>query len=467
MMNGEGGCGLNEVFLKDIRQAIDHQLEEMNTQVELSLEDISCPVRQELGDNIDLMYMRIIRLALRETYGSKLSDSILYQAGKNIAISAFDIKDINDLVGKMNQLMLGKTRIVQAQADLIIFEEDECAVCSGVPELGEALCSFESGFIAGSLIKITKRDVVVQETKCWGLGDRVCRFEATVYPKGTINEKEKVNTVDMIAALASKASVAIELNKELQYKNDIFSKQLEFAQNIQKSIIPSTGSQQINGIDLFSYLKPFRKVGGDFYDLFPLSDQKLGVSIADMAGDGIDAAMITSMLKLILTHCKKSDSVLESPKTVMEYVEEDVNEVIPNNYFSMIYLVLDAGERTITYTNAGHPTPILYRKKQNSFQMLKANMPLVGLNQYMLDPKFKQNTVQYEPGDQLFLYTDGIPETRNIKGEFYNIDRMLDSIKASKEKGIDRICEKLIQHLNAYRGSLSQDDDLCLIGLQL
>jgi predicted hydrocarbon binding protein len=102
----------------------------MDSQIQLSIDDISCPIRSELGQNIDLLYMRIMRLALRETYGGKLSASILYQAGKNIALSSFNILEINDLIDYLNRLMIGKTRLVSMEGNKIIFEEDECAVCS-------------------------------------------------------------------------------------------------------------------------------------------------------------------------------------------------------------------------------------------------------------------------------------------------------------------------------------------------
>ncbi|MBF7096584.1 DUF2507 domain-containing protein [Alkalibacter mobilis] len=459
---------MNESFLKDFKKVINHQLQEMENQVQLSIDDINCPVREDLGDNINLLYMRIIRLALRETYGGKLSASILYQAGKSIALSTFNINEIDEMTDYLNQLMVGKTRLVESSETKMVFEEDECAVCSGMPDIGEALCSFECGFIAGGLSKMLNKDVLVIETKCWGLGDRVCRFEAEIMPKGTLkNDGLQVNTVDMIATLASKASMAIELNKELQYKNDIFNKQLEFAQHIQKSIIPDTSKFDSGDIGIYAYLKPFRKVGGDFYDLFNLGDGKLGVAIADMAGHGIDAAMITSMVKLILRHCSLSEGVLLSPERVMKYVERDMSDVLPDAYFSMIYMLIDTNNRSITYSNAGHPTPILYRKNQNLVQSLKANLPLVGLHKYMPAENFVSNSVLFEPGDQLYLYTDGIPEVRNIKGDFFNINRMIDIIKSPEHETVESVCRAIVKAAKDFRSSMSQDDDICLVGIQL
>jgi sigma-B regulation protein RsbU (phosphoserine phosphatase) len=459
---------LNESFLRDFKNVINHQLQEMENQIQLSLEDISCPVRAELGSNINLLYMRIMRIALRDTYGGKLSAAILYQAGKSIAMTSFDILEISDLTDYLNQLMLGKTKVVETEGNRIVFEEDECAVCSGMPDIGEALCSFESGFIAGGLSKMLDMDVVVSETQCWGLGDGICRFEADLFPKGTLqNDGRQIGTMDMIATLASKASMAIELNKELQYKNDIFNKQLEFAQNIQKSIIPDASQFKTDKLDFYTYLKPFRKVGGDFYDIFKLGDENVGITIADMAGHGIDAAMITTMVKLILRHCSFVEGVLKDPSRVMKYVERDMGDVLPDAYFSMIYMTVDTRHQSITYSNAGHPSPILYRKQQNLVQFLKANLPLVGLNKYMSEQIFASNSILYEPGDQLFLFTDGIPEVRNIKGDFFNINHMLDIIKDPRLESVEAIGKEIIRQTSEFRSFMSQEDDICLIGIQL
>lgn len=459
---------MSESFLRDFQNVINHQLQEMENQIQLSLEDISCPIREELGGNINLLYMRIMRLALRETYGGKLSAAILYQAGKNIAQSSFDILEINDLLDYLGQLMVGKTKVVESSGTRIVFEEDECAVCSGMPNIGESLCSFECGFIAGGLAKMLDMDVVVTETQCWGLGDQVCRFEADLFPKGTLqNDGRQISTMDMIATLASKASMAIELNKELQYKNDIFNKQLEFAQRIQKSIIPDVSRFKSEHMDFYTYLKPFRKVGGDFYDIFPLGGDNVGIAIADMAGHGIDAAMITTMVKLILRHCSLTEGILKDPSRVMKYVERDMGDVLPETYFSMIYLTVDTEHQSITYSNAGHPSPILYRKKQNVVQFLKANLPLVGLNKYMPAQTFVSNSVLYEPGDQLFLYTDGIPEVRNIKGDFFNVNQMLDIIKDPKLVTVEDVGREIIRKATEFRSFMSQEDDICLMGVQL
>lgn len=455
-----------ETYLDHFKEAITYQLNELEYQIPLSYKDISCPIRQDLGRNIDLVYMRIFRIALRDTYGSKLANSLLYHSGKSMAHNNFTISSIEQLLDHLSELMVGKIKIVYQDDKKIIIDEDECAVCSGMPVIGEALCSFEAGFISGGLSTIFNKDVKVTETKCWGLGDEICRFEADLSPTETIDEDFNIDTIELIATLASKASIAIELNKELKYKNDIFNKQLEFAQNIQKKIIPHMDTFLSNDYEFFSYLEPFRKVGGDFYDFFHSESGRVGIAIVDAAGHGIDAAMITSMVKLILKHCSKQKSLLNNPSKLMEYVENDIQEVVPENFFSMIYMVIDPEKQSIRYANAGHPSAILYRKDKNIIQLLHSNQPLVGLRKY-IDDSFIHQSVLYEKGDQLFLYTDGIPETRNRQGQFYNTGKMLDTIRSSSHLTLSETCNNIISSLKAHRGDCSSQDDICLLGVQL
>ncbi len=457
-----------ETYLNYFKDAITYQLEELEHQVPISIEDISCPVRNELGTNINLVYMRLFRLALRDTYGSKLSSSLLYEAGRHTAINNFKFNSINDVVNSLNDLSIGVMKITYNDGERIIFEEDECAVCSGMPVTNESLCSFEAGFLAGALSCIMNKDVVVEETKCWGLGDQICQFEASILSSKPPKSDEKMNTLDLIATLASKSSKAIALNKELRKKDKIINKQLEFAQRIQRKIIPHMDTFQSEYFDFYSYLKPFRKVGGDFYDFFLDKDSnRIAIAIADMAGHGIDAAMITGMIKLTLKHCSEKKGLLNKPSKVMAFIEADVSDVVPDNFFSMIYMVLDPDHQSIRYCNAGHPSAILYRKKQNIMQFLHSNQPLVGLSQYIDDYPFAQQSILYEKGDQIFLYTDGITELRNRNREFYKMNTLLDIIRNAKDLPISTTCENIIGSLNNHRQEKDFEDDVCLLGIQL
>lgn len=463
---------MEEAYFRDFKDVIDYEINEMNTQIHLSFEDINCPIRPDLGQNIDLVYMRLLRVALRDTFGSKLSNSILYESGKNLALHNIKVSTVDELLGYLKKLMIGITKVISISDNKIVLEEDECAVCSGMPNIGEPLCSFESGFIAGGLTSILKKEVSVVETACWGLGDNVCRFEATIFSnnegKTNQNPDKKINTVDLMTTLASKASMAIALNKELRKKNNIYTKQMELAQSIQKKIIPTYDLFASRFIDFYSYLKPFRKIGGDFYDFYELRHDKVGIAVADITGHGIDAAMITGMVKLIMQHFKKVKGLLEKPSKIMNLIEKDIKDVLSDIFFSMIYMVIDPHKLSISYCNAGHPSAILFRKEQNVIQFLNSNHPLVGLSTYIPDDYgFTQNSVLYEKGDKLFLYTDGIPETRNPSGEFFNVNRILDIIRDSRDEDVSDICKSIIASVEHFRNTNDQDDDICLIGLQL
>lgn len=126
----------------------------------------------------------------------------------------------------------------------------------------------------------------------------------------------------------------------------------------------------------------------------------------------------------------------------------------------MIYMVLDPIKMSICYSNAGHPSAILYRKNKNIMQFLHPNQPLVGLNQFIEDTSYNQQCILYEKGDQLFLYTDGIPETRNRNGQFYNTNTMLDIIKTSHDLTVREICKKIVASLDQHTKEKDPDDDV-------
>jgi|GEM_PF-3950362 len=192
---------------------------DIETTPQLTIQDLMCPVRPKTGDAVSLLFFRVVRLiSLRKVLGSKLAGELLYESGRTMA-SAFDFADKEDLRSKLDEMMIGRTRIVEDTDARVVFEEDECATCSGLPNIGEPVCRFECGFIAGALEKITGRRVEVTETKCWGLGDKVCRMEAQIYdepPAGVRDLATEEDTSAVLASVVANAVKAVDVNRKLE-----------------------------------------------------------------------------------------------------------------------------------------------------------------------------------------------------------------------------------------------------------
>lgn len=234
---------INEKLKNTIEDIVNFSIEEIQKQRPLQLKDISCPRRQNLGDKISLIYYRVVRLmVIRELLGFTLSAKIFYQAGKRIG-KRMGFKAVEDMVNAFSEMIIGETRLIEVTRNKIVAVEDECGTCSGLPQVGEPLCFFEGGFIAGGLESILDKDVTVVETKCWGLGDQICQWEALIYEKGTLDndpdlEKSKTTT-ETIANLIGKAVAALEFVEEYNREKEInikLRKELEY-QNRYNNIV--------------------------------------------------------------------------------------------------------------------------------------------------------------------------------------------------------------------------------------
>jgi len=248
---------INEKLKDTIEEIVNFSIEEIQKQKPLQLKDISCPHRLTMGNKISLTYYRVIRLmVIRELLGFTLSSKIFYQAGKRIG-NRMGFKSLDDLVNAFSEMIIGKTQLVEVTNTKIVAVEDECGTCSGLPKVGEPLCFFEGGFIAGGLESIFDKDASVVETKCWGLGDQICQWEATLYEKGTLNNNHDIDksetTTETVANLIGKAVAALEFVEDYKREKEInlkLRKELEYQNRYNNIVASNTKMKQIfNMID--------------------------------------------------------------------------------------------------------------------------------------------------------------------------------------------------------------------------
>ena len=207
-------------FREQALQIINMSLEEARTQHPLDVPRIFDYDRPTLGGTVPLQLYRAVRLlAFREVLGSKISAAILNVSGRSVA-RKMEIRSIPELVRTLEDLSVGSPRIEEQTDDHLILTSTECATCSGVPNIGEALCCFEAGFIAGALEGVLEKPVKVVETQCWGLGDKICRWEARRAPKrGRADDGAHIDTVELVMTLAGKAALAMENGIAIRQKN--------------------------------------------------------------------------------------------------------------------------------------------------------------------------------------------------------------------------------------------------------
>ena len=201
-------------FRKQALQIIQESLQDTRTQHPLDIPEVFDYDRPTLGDSVPLKLYRSIRLlAFREVLGSRISSALLSVVGRSVA-KKMGIQSVPSLLSTLEDLSIGKAKIEEQNDDRLVLVVTECVTCSGAPNIGEPLCYFEAGFIAESLEQVMGGRLRAVETHCWGLGDRLCRFDAK-----KVSKNGDGDTLEIVMQLASRAALAMDNGIAVRQKN--------------------------------------------------------------------------------------------------------------------------------------------------------------------------------------------------------------------------------------------------------
>jgi serine phosphatase RsbU (regulator of sigma subunit) len=237
--------------------------------------------------------------------------------------------------------------------------------------------------------------------------------------------------------------------------------ELRVARSIQQASLPKD-MPLLDGWQITPYYQPAREVGGDFYDFFELEDGRVGVTVGDATGKGMPAALAgsatSSMLRAVAQALGSS-----SPGEVLSRVNETLVARIPANMFvTCFYAILDPKSASLSYANAGHDLPYLHRNGEAE-ELRARGMPL-GLMPRM---SYEEKETTLQAGEAALLYSDGLVEAHDPKGEMFGFPRLkaLISEHADKEEGSlgDFLMEKLYSFVG---GAWEQEDDITLLTLK-
>jgi serine phosphatase RsbU (regulator of sigma subunit)/ketosteroid isomerase-like protein len=235
--------------------------------------------------------------------------------------------------------------------------------------------------------------------------------------------------------------------------------ELRVARSIQHASLPKE-VPQLEGWQISPFYKPAREVGGDFYDFHLLSEERLGVVVGDATGKGVPAALVMSttcgMLQLAARALDSS-----SPAEVLAQVNETLFARIPSNMFvTCFYAILDPNSGNLSYANAGHDLPYLWRGG-DAKELRARGMPL-GL---MPGMSYEEKEIVLEPRDNVLLYSDGLVEAHDPKGEMVGFPRLRALVAEQGEEGsLGDLC---LEELYSFVGEgWEQEDDITLLTLK-
>ena len=238
--------------------------------------------------------------------------------------------------------------------------------------------------------------------------------------------------------------------------------ELRYAKDIQASALPHIEPNFVgkDEYELHACMFTAKEVGGDFYDFYYVDDNHLAITIADVSGKGIPAALFMMTSKTMLRNMIEAGMSIEE---AMTSANERLCESNDANMFVTVWAaIIDLQTGLMEFGNAGHNYPVI-RKKDGSFEFLKSKpgMVLAGMD----GVRYRRNEYQLEPGDVLFLYTDGVTEATNINNELFGDDRLIDSLNKSYKENItmEEICVSVKKDVDVFVAEAPQFDDITML----
>ncbi len=254
------------------------------------------------------------------------------------------------------------------------------------------------------------------------------------------------------AELAFATAFGASLSLALQ-NADLYHRQESVASTLQRALL--TVPERVEGIQLahaYRGASDAVMVGGDFYDVFELERGAIGITVGDISGKGLDAAVLTSLVRSSVR--AQATASHQSPAEVISVANKVLyNSSPPDSFATLFFGVLSLADGAFTYCNAGHTTGFVLRADRR-VEPLQSTSPLVGAFKRM---KFRDSVVHLAPGEGLFLYTDGVTEARQ-GADFFGEERLLALLEMTARRGPTVICRRVLSAVTEFAGGRTADD---------
>lgn len=265
--------------------------------------------------------------------------------------------------------------------------------------------------------------------------------------------------IEFVSSLGSLAIISIEnarLFKETLDKQRL-EKDLETARNIQNNLLPKT-IPDFSNFEISAFNKSARMVGGDYYDIVKLDDNRVLFAIADVSGKGVPAALLMANIQAFLKSiCKMKLEIAEATNLMNDLVAENTTM---GSFITFFWGIIDNAKKELTYVNAGHNPPLLIRNGE--IIKLKKGGMILGVMQTVVP--YIKDQVQLQPDDAIILFTDGITEAMNDKWEEYSDERLEALALAKCSESSKNILAHIRFSVEDYTHGAEQSDDItCLV----
>ncbi len=248
--------------------------------------------------------------------------------------------------------------------------------------------------------------------------------------------------------------------RQTQVKLAVARNELKLARQIQKSLLPSS-PLKLPAVHVTGYCLPAAQVGGDYFDYFQRRKQ-IDVVIADVSGHAVGSALFMVETRSALkTQLGLERTVADTLALLNEALFEDLNRA--DHFITMFYLRYHTATRQLSYASAGHNPPLLLRQRQADCVQLDAEGLIFGVKR---EVAFEEKTTLLEPGDIVFLYTDGLIEAESEQGEFFGSERLCNLLTRHRQATPQGLIDLVIAELHDFCGSAVFQDDVTVVVLK-
>jgi serine phosphatase RsbU (regulator of sigma subunit) len=265
-------------------------------------------------------------------------------------------------------------------------------------------------------------------------------------------------SLEVLHFYADAAAIAVEkaLLHEQRLETQRIEEQLRIAQEVQARLLP-TAFPCIPGYDLAGLCIPCSRVGGDYFDFIPLSDGRLALAVADVAGHGIPAALLMSALRaLVRTHIRFGASLVQLAKSLNRQVPESMAGAA---FVTALIGTLSPEDGTFSYVNCGHTPPLLVRTG-GVVETLESGGPLLGV---MEDARYEAGKVSLRPGDMLILTTDGIVEVNDGANQWFEREQLTTLVSELRAVAAEEMIQRIVGAAREFSGAVDFEDDVTLV----
>ncbi len=283
-------------------------------------------------------------------------------------------------------------------------------------------------------------------------------FGVLMLEEDTGARRFRTRRMEIINGVAQQAALAIQsdrLQGEMVVRERLET-EVNLARQIQRTFIPER-LPSFPGWQLSGRWETARQVGGDFYDVIQLPGNKVGLFIADVADKGMPAALFMALTRtLVRAAVLQTDSPARALQQVNDLLIPDTNLGM---FVTAVYAVLDVEACTLTYANAGHNPPFWLRAGGGAQALRRTGIALGIIEAEDISEK----TIHFEPGESLFLYTDGITEAFAPSGEMYGEPRLLDTLRSAADRDAAEILDAVQLSVKDFTDSLPPSDDMTML----